>query len=77
MKLEDGAPGHVFQLAGQPRALRHLVEDLPVGIYLVDQDRPIRFWNHAAEHLAGRLCHEVMGRVLEDAVQPATGGAAA
>ncbi len=52
-----------------PNLFRHLVEDLPVGIYIVDQNRQIRFWNRGAEKLTGHLSHEVVGHVLEDAVQ--------
>ena len=52
-----------------PNLFRHLVEDLPAGIYIVDQERHIRFWNHGAERLTGHLSHEVVGHVLEDAVQ--------
>lgn len=51
------------------KLFRHLVEDLPVGIYIVDQERQIRFWNHGAERLTGYLSHDVVGHVLEDAVQ--------
>jgi PAS domain S-box-containing protein len=57
------------KLLDNPKAFRHLVEDLPAGVYVVDQDRRIRFWTHAAERLTGRLSHEVVGHVLEDAVQ--------
>lgn len=52
-----------------PKLFRHLVESLPAGIYIVDQERRIRFWNHGAERLTGHLSHEVVGHVLEDAVQ--------
>src|ERR1700722_16438945 len=52
-----------------PRLFRHVLEDLPAGIYIVDGERRIRFWNHGAEHLTGHLAHEVVGHVLEDAVQ--------
>jgi len=52
-----------------PKLFRHLVEDLPVGIFIVDRDRRIRFWNRGAEHLTGHLGHDVVGHVLEDAVQ--------
>lgn len=52
-----------------PKLFRHLVENLPVGIYIVDQERRIRFWNHGAERLTGYLSHEVVGHVLEDAMQ--------
>src|SRR5258708_33410814 len=56
-------------LLDNPKLFRHVVEDLPVGIFIVDGDRRIRFWNRGAEHLIGHLAHEVVGRVLEDVVQ--------
>ncbi|MGA3105071.1 MAG: PAS domain-containing protein [Terriglobales bacterium] len=56
-------------LLENPKLFRHLVEDLPVGIYIVDQDRRIRFWNRGVERITGYLSHEVVGHVLEDAVQ--------
>jgi len=56
-------------LLDNPKLFRHVLEDLPVGIYIVDGERRIRFWNHSAEHLTGYLAHEVVGHVLEDAVQ--------
>jgi PAS domain S-box-containing protein len=52
-----------------PKLFRHLVEDLPVGIYIVDRERRIRFWNRGAENLTGHLGHDVVGHALEDAVQ--------
>src|SRR6202171_4736059 len=51
-------------LLDNPKLFRHLVEDLPVGIYIVDRERRIRFWNRGAEHLTGHLAHGVVGRVL-------------
>jgi len=52
-----------------PKLFRHLVEELPVGIYIVDREGLIRFWNRGAEHLTGHLGHDVVGHLLEDAVQ--------
>ena len=51
-----------------PKLLRHVLEDLPVGLYIVDQERRIRFWNRGAEHLLGHLAHDVVGHVLEGVV---------
>ncbi len=51
-------------LLDDPKLFRHLVEDLPLGIYIVDRERRIRFWNHGAEHITGYLAHEVVGHVL-------------
>ena len=56
-------------LLDNPKLFRHLVEDLPVGIYIVDREGRIRFWNHGAEQLTGHLSHEVVGHVFEDVVQ--------
>lgn len=52
-----------------PKFFRRLVEDLPIGIYVVDRNRIIRFWNQGAEHITGYLAQEVVGHVLEDVVQ--------
>jgi PAS domain S-box-containing protein len=56
-------------LLNNPKLFRHLVEDLPFGIYIVDQDRRICFWNHGAERITGHLAHEVVGHILDDVVQ--------
>jgi PAS domain S-box-containing protein len=42
---------------------------LPVGIYILDRERRIRFWNRRAEHLTGHLAQEVVGHVQEEIVQ--------
>src|ERR1700686_994693 len=55
-------------LLDNPKLFRHVVEDLPVGIYILDRERRIRFWNRGAEHLLGHLAHDVVGHVLEDIV---------
>jgi PAS domain S-box-containing protein len=55
-------------LLDHPKLFRHVVEDLPVGIYIVDRERRIRFWNHEAEQITGYLAHEVVGHALEDVV---------
>ena len=56
-------------LLDHPKLFRHLVEDLPLGIYIVDRERRIVFWNHGAESITGYLPHEVVGHVLEAVVQ--------
>jgi PAS domain S-box-containing protein len=58
----------VSNLLENPKLFRHLVEDLPMGIYIVDRERYIRFWNHGAEHITGHLSHEVVGHLLDDVV---------
>jgi PAS domain S-box-containing protein len=61
-------PAMPSSLLENPKLFRHVVEDLPLGIYLVDRERRIRFWNHGAERITGYLSHEVVGQVLEDVV---------
>ncbi len=55
-------------LLDNPKLFRHLVEDLPVGIYIVDREMRVRFWNRGAEQLTGRLSHDVVGHILEEVV---------
>ena len=50
-------------LFDSPGFVRTVLEDLPVGIYIVDREQRIRFWNHGAEHIIGYLAHEVVGRI--------------
>jgi PAS domain S-box-containing protein len=56
-------------LLDNPTLFRHVLDDLPMGIYLVDRELRIRFWNRRAEQLTGHLGQEVMGHVLEEIVQ--------
>ena len=41
---------------------RSLMESLPVGVYILDLERRVRFWNRGAEQLTGHLTHEAMGQ---------------
>ena len=41
---------------------RTVLENLPTGVYLVDRDRKILFWNHGAEQISGFLAQDVIGR---------------
>lgn len=41
---------------------RTVLENLPVGVYLVDHERRILFWNTGAARISGYLRHEVVGR---------------
>ena len=42
---------------------RTALEELAMGIYIVDRGQRIRFWNRGAEQIIGHLAHEVVGRV--------------
>jgi len=56
-------PLDLFQ---DPAFLRIALEQMPVGIYLVDRESRIRFWNRGAEHIIGYLAHDVVGRLCTD-----------
>lgn len=45
---------------------RTVLENLPTGVYVVDCDRRILFWNREAEELTGYLQQEVIGRCCRD-----------
>ena len=50
---------------------RDLVENFHDGIYFVDCDRTITYWNRGAEELTGYSADEVLGRrCLDAALQP-------
>jgi diguanylate cyclase (GGDEF)-like protein/PAS domain S-box-containing protein len=49
-----------------PKVCRTILEDLPDGVYVVDLDRRIQFWNGWAERISGYLRHEVTGRLCSD-----------
>src|SRR5208283_1431871 len=52
-------PGNFFD---NPELYRSVLEELRVGIYIVDRERRVRFWNRGAEHLTGHLAHTAMGQ---------------
>lgn len=41
---------------------RQLLDTIPSGLFLVDCERTILFWNHAAERITGFTADEVVGR---------------
>jgi len=45
---------------------RTVLENLPTGVYVVDRDRRILFWNDGAEQITGYRRHEVIGRHCQD-----------
>ncbi len=47
-------------------AYKKIIEDLHDGLYFVDRDRTIIFWNKAAEHISGFTADEVIGKSCSD-----------
>ncbi|MGA9529650.1 MAG: diguanylate cyclase [Terriglobales bacterium] len=62
MTSYGGCPAMSANVFDSPDLYRCLLEDLPVGIFIVDQRHRVRFWNRGAEHLTGHLAHEAMGQ---------------
>jgi PAS domain S-box-containing protein/diguanylate cyclase (GGDEF)-like protein len=49
-----------------PDAYRTILEDLPIGVYLVDRERRIVLWNDRCARITGHPPHEVIGRCCAD-----------
>ena len=45
---------------------KKIIDDLRDGLYIVDRDRRIVFWNHAAEAISGFSAEEVVGHKCAD-----------
>jgi diguanylate cyclase (GGDEF)-like protein/PAS domain S-box-containing protein len=50
-----------------------VLENLQTGVYLVDRERRILFWNEGAQRLTGHLRQDVVGRFLRDHLMKAKG----
>jgi len=49
-----------------PEILRSVLEDLPTGVYLVDRDGKILFWNYGAERITRHLRQDVVGHACRE-----------
>jgi PAS domain S-box-containing protein/diguanylate cyclase (GGDEF)-like protein len=49
-----------------PAQCQAILESLPNGIYVVDRERKILFWNEGAEQITGYRGQEVIGRHCQD-----------
>jgi diguanylate cyclase (GGDEF)-like protein/PAS domain S-box-containing protein len=49
-----------------PEIYRFVLESLPTGVYVVDRNRRILFWNAGAERICGYLRQDVVGRFLRE-----------
>jgi PAS domain S-box-containing protein len=52
-----------------PVLFRSVLENLPVGVYVLDRERRVRFWNRGAEQITGYLAHEVVGQACRGPLQ--------
>jgi diguanylate cyclase (GGDEF)-like protein/PAS domain S-box-containing protein len=49
-----------------PEIYQAVIDKLQTGVYIVDRNRRIRFWNEGAEQITGYLRQDVVGRFLRD-----------
>ncbi len=49
-----------------PEIYLTVLDNLQTGVYIVDRNRRIRFWNEGAEQITGYLLQDVVGRFLRD-----------
>jgi diguanylate cyclase (GGDEF)-like protein/PAS domain S-box-containing protein len=49
-----------------PVIYQTVLDGLQTGVYIVDRNRRIRFWNEGAEQITGYLRQDVVGRLLRD-----------
>jgi diguanylate cyclase (GGDEF)-like protein/PAS domain S-box-containing protein len=49
-----------------PEIYQTVLDSLETGVYFVDRNRRIRFWNEGAEKITGYLRQDVVGRFLRD-----------
>jgi diguanylate cyclase (GGDEF)-like protein/PAS domain S-box-containing protein len=49
-----------------PEIYQTVLDKLQTGVYIVDRNRRIRFWNEGAEQITGYLRQDVVGRFLRD-----------
>jgi diguanylate cyclase (GGDEF)-like protein/PAS domain S-box-containing protein len=55
-------------LFDDPWLYRFVLQNLPIGIYVLDREQRVRFWNRGAEQITGYLAHEVMGQVCHESL---------
>ena len=51
-----------------PALYRSVLENLPIGIYVLDREQRVRFWNRGAEQITGYLAHEVTGNICGESL---------
>src|SRR5579864_436057 len=57
---------HRMPELNDPEIYRAVLDKLQTGVYIVDRNRRIRFWNEGAEQITGYLRQDVVGRFLRD-----------
>jgi PAS domain S-box-containing protein len=50
----------------QGKTYRRILDNMPEGVYLIDSDKKILYWNSAAETLTGLTADETLGRQFDE-----------
>jgi diguanylate cyclase (GGDEF)-like protein/PAS domain S-box-containing protein len=53
-----------------PEVFRLVLDSLHTGILITDRSGKILFWNEGAEHIAGHIRHDVIGRSQRETILP-------
>jgi two-component system cell cycle response regulator len=56
---------HFFE---DPAIYRSVLENLPIGIYVLDKEQRVRFWNRGAEQITGYPAHEIVGQICRESL---------
>jgi len=51
-----------------PEIFQTVLDSLPTGVYVVDRNGKIFFWNQGAERITGFMRHEVVGRSCRESI---------
>src|SRR5258708_18946795 len=57
---------HRMPELNDPEIYQSVLDGLGTGVYIVDRNRRIRFWNEGAEQITGYLRQDVVGRLQRD-----------
>jgi PAS domain S-box-containing protein len=58
--------GATMQGMAETEFFRTILETLHTGVYVIDRDAKIVFWNDGAERVTGYLRQDVIGRICDD-----------
>jgi diguanylate cyclase (GGDEF)-like protein/PAS domain S-box-containing protein len=59
--------------SGDPNIFRAILDSLQIGVYLLDRNGRIVFWNRGAERITGYQRHEVVGHLCKENILPDCG----
>ncbi len=60
-------------LSSDPNIFRAILDSLQIGVYLLDRNRRIVFWNRGAERITGYQRHEAVGHLCQENILPDCG----